>query len=83
MTKLRRRLALFFMRLSLRLDAEPVRLLAQKHSVGLATEIVKGYLAREGFAHCDVCAMRFGLRKVGNKYYCGVHARHANGAVHA
>ena len=41
----------------------------------LATGMTMGILDRERIMHCSLCPNRFGLRKLGMKYFCPNHIK--------
>lgn len=55
--------------------------------VALASEVsmnlLMQYLDKEKLLHCEVCAQRFGLRRVNGKLYCPKHEQKAMEAVAA
>jgi hypothetical protein len=40
----------------------------------VSVQLTQQYLDREGFAHCELCAQRFGLVRVNGKYRCIRHS---------
>jgi hypothetical protein len=47
----------------------------QKRASDMAVQVTMGYLAREGFVCCKKCPRRAPLVRIGESYFCRIHAK--------